>query len=196
MVANGAKVYIIGRRKNVLDSAVKNFGADGNIVAIEGDVTSKASLESAVNEIASKEQHVDLLINNSGISGPQYNMSGKTVEQIKEDLFKNANFSEWDDVFRSNVSSIYFTSLAFLPLLRAGTMAEKRFSASIINVSSVVGLSVESTKNHSYPASKAAAAHMTKLLAKSFVMTCCPALYLILGRLQSPREWHRSWSIP
>jgi NAD(P)-dependent dehydrogenase (short-subunit alcohol dehydrogenase family) len=58
LAANGCKVYITGRRKDVLqkaakDAATKELLGDrgGSIVPIEMDVTSKPSIQAAVEEV-------------------------------------------------------------------------------------------------------------------------------------------------
>ncbi|KAG6354616.1 hypothetical protein INS49_004634 [Diaporthe citri] len=42
---NGAKVYIVERRKDVLESVAKKEAKYGNFIPVVGDVTSKADLE-------------------------------------------------------------------------------------------------------------------------------------------------------
>ncbi|KAJ4413679.1 hypothetical protein N0V82_008409 [Gnomoniopsis sp. IMI 355080] len=48
---NGARVYIVGRRKEVLEKAAKEEAKHGNIIPIQGDATSKDDLERIVAQI-------------------------------------------------------------------------------------------------------------------------------------------------
>ena len=61
---NGAKVYIIGRRKEKLDRAVEAHGKDisGSLIALEGDVTSNESIKSMVKHIEDKEGYIDVWV--------------------------------------------------------------------------------------------------------------------------------------
>lgn len=61
---NGAKVYIIGRRKEKLDQAVEAHGKDisGSLIALEGDVTSNESIKSMVKHIEDKEGYIDVSV--------------------------------------------------------------------------------------------------------------------------------------
>jgi len=71
---NGVKVYIIGRRKEKLDQAVKAHGSDisGSLHAIQGDVTDNESIKRIVQEIKGKDGYIDILVNNSGTGGPGF----------------------------------------------------------------------------------------------------------------------------
>jgi len=166
LVANGAKVYILGRRKDTLEAAAKHYGQNNQIIPVECDVTSKQSIESAVKTISQNEAHIHLLVNNSGIAGPKSATEASSASRLKEDLFE---FSEWDDVYRTSISALYFTALAFLPLLKKATESEKGFSASIINVTSISGLTKASQNHFCYNSSKAGAIHLTRLLATELV---------------------------
>lgn len=89
--------------------------------------------------------HIDLLVNNSGISYIGL-LSEMSVEQ-------------WDNVLRNNLSSSFYTSKLSIPLML------KQHSGAIINISSVwgeVGASMESA----YSASKGGLNAFTKSLAK------------------------------
>src|ERR1700743_2860252 len=70
LAANGAyKVYIVGRRKCVLEEAAAACPT-GNIIPLPGDVSSKKSLEQIAARVRSEIGFINLLIANSGIGGP------------------------------------------------------------------------------------------------------------------------------
>ena len=133
-------------------------------------MTSKSSIESAISIISKSEKYIHLLVNNSGISGPSSKTEASHAQGIKEDLFAGSEFSEWDDTYRTNVAAIYFTTFAFLPLLKKATESEKGFSASIINISSISGITKNPQSHFCYNSSKAAAIHLTRLMAENLVL--------------------------
>ncbi|KAJ5267131.1 short chain dehydrogenase/reductase family [Penicillium angulare] len=54
---------------------------------------------------------------------------------------------------------------AFLPLLQNGSEQEKGFSSTVINTTSISGIVKVSQHHFAYNASKAAAIHLTKMIA-------------------------------
>lgn len=132
-------------------------------------MTSKDSLENLVAEISKKESHLDLLITNAGISGPKAEPESEDASKLKETLFNSESFSEWSDTFNTNVSSIYFTTVAFLPLLQAAKQSEhSHFSPSVIVISSMSGIMRHAQGHFSYNAAKAATAHLAKMMSYEF----------------------------
>lgn len=70
LVANGAKVYITGRRAEVLENTIKqhSFGP-GSLIALPGDVSDKHDVLRLAKEIEEKEpEGIQLLVNNAGIA--------------------------------------------------------------------------------------------------------------------------------
>ena len=63
-VAEGAYVFITGRRQPQLDAAVKQIGK--NIAAIQGDVSSLADLDRVFATIKEKKSHLDIIFANAG----------------------------------------------------------------------------------------------------------------------------------
>lgn len=79
LAANGAKVYITGRRSEKLDRAVELYsGAPGQIVPIVADVTSKDSIKSLLQQFSAKEKALHILINNAGITTSYQTPSSET----------------------------------------------------------------------------------------------------------------------
>ncbi|KAJ6178557.1 hypothetical protein N7519_009018 [Penicillium mononematosum] len=168
LAVNGAKVYITGRTKEKLDRVAELYSKDipGQIIPIAADVTSKESIKKLVNEISAKESKLHILINNAGISSPTQNTDPADPKALQEELFNNQSTTqEWEEVMRTNVTQLFFTTTAFLPLLNKGTEDEHAWSSTVVNISSISGL-VKSAQHHfAYNASKAAAVHLTKMLA-------------------------------
>ena len=65
-VAEGATVFITGRRQAELDKAVARIG--NNVEAIQGDVTSSADLERLFAQVKASHGKLDILVTSSGVS--------------------------------------------------------------------------------------------------------------------------------
>lgn len=76
---NGAKVFITGRRRELLDSVASE--SNGKIIAwvlvlsppdgrIQGDVATKEGCVAAAAAISQRTNHVDVLVNNAGVLIP------------------------------------------------------------------------------------------------------------------------------
>ncbi|WP_367253455.1 SDR family NAD(P)-dependent oxidoreductase [Pseudomonas sp. stari2] len=130
-VAQGATVFITGRRQAELDKAVAAIGP--RAIGIQGDVAKLDDLDRIYREIAEKAGHLDTLFANAG-GGDMLPLGAITEEHF-------------DRIFDANVKGTLFTVQKALPLLRDG--------ASILLTSSTT--SVQGTENFSvYSASKAA----------------------------------------
>ncbi|KAJ6258984.1 hypothetical protein Dda_5879 [Drechslerella dactyloides] len=168
--ANGAKVYIIGRRGDTLETTAEKHasGTSGSITPIQGDVTSKSSIEKVVDQIKQAEGHVNVLFNNAGVSGPKSDEASESAADTQEKMYKDQEFDDWRAVFETNVASTYFVTLAFLPLLQEGGKKSPGYSSTVINISSVSGIMKLSQNHMAYNASKAAVIHLTKMMAQNF----------------------------
>lgn len=169
LAVNGAKVYIVGRTKDKLDTVAKTYGKDieGEIIPLQGDVTSKDDIARLVKDISSRESSLHILVNNAGISGDTVSTESSSAAEMKANLFDAdaATFDDWTNTYKTNVASVYFVTAAFLPLLQASSDSTPGWSATVINTSSISGL-VKSAQHHfSYNASKAATIHLNRMLA-------------------------------
>lgn len=168
LAVNGAKVYITGRTGEKLDRVAELYSKDipGQIIPISADLTSKESIQKLHDEISSKEEALHILINNAGISSATQDTDSQDPEHLRDELFHNtSSFQQWDDVYRTNVSQLFFTTAAFLPLLQKGTEVEHGWSSTVINISSISGILKTAQHHFAYNASKGAAIHLTRLLA-------------------------------
>jgi NAD(P)-dependent dehydrogenase (short-subunit alcohol dehydrogenase family) len=131
----GMFIYLGSRDLNKGEEIVEQLNAEGfqNIKAIEIDVTDPNTILSAKNIIEKEQGHLDVLINNAGISGvvPQ-NAIETSVENYK-------------DVFDVNLYGVVRVTQAFIELLKKS--AEPR----IVNVSTSVG-SLTLQSSPSWPA--------------------------------------------
>jgi NAD(P)-dependent dehydrogenase (short-subunit alcohol dehydrogenase family) len=130
-VAEGAYVYIVGRRDSELNAAIKEIGR--NVTAVRGDVSKLEDLDRLYAQIGQEKGRLDVVFANAGIAA--YAPIGKITEQ------------HFDSIFAVNVRGVLFTVQKALPLMFDG--------ASIILNASVVG-SKGYGANSVYAATKAA----------------------------------------
>jgi NAD(P)-dependent dehydrogenase (short-subunit alcohol dehydrogenase family) len=173
LAANGVKVYATGRRLEKLKSAEFEHPSGGSVIALQMDVTDKDSIKAGVEHITSKEKCINLLVNNAGVTSVNYGDPGMpvgTVQEVSDAMFASQGFDEWLDIYKVNVASYYFTSVAFLPLLIAARDSCGYDEAgSILNISSISGITKNSQNGQfSYNASKAGTVSLTEQLAFDF----------------------------
>ncbi|KAI0835902.1 NAD(P)-binding protein [Hypoxylon sp. FL0890] len=177
LATNGAKVYITGRRADVLGTSARVHGSKeklgpdgGSIVPITMDVTSKDGIKSVVAEIKKKDGFVNVLVNNAGVWG------GRPTERPQDgpEAFSEAMLAEskednWQKSFEVNVTSQYFVTAAFLPLLAKAKSGPTGKLGTVINNSSAASfLRLSQNCQFSYNASKAAFTHLTRQMAFEF----------------------------
>jgi len=175
LAQNGARVYIVGRRGDVLKRSADVH--EGDIIDVEGDVTDVESLKKAAAQIAEKEKHLDLVVANSGIGGPSFDGEAKTADAIAEQIM-STSMDEARKLLDTNVLGYFYTSGAFLSLL-----AKSPNSPQIITVTSNAAYGRRSMAGILYSMTKAATVHMTKMLATHLsetnvrVNSIAPGLY-------------------
>ncbi|MFI6077563.1 SDR family NAD(P)-dependent oxidoreductase [Actinoplanes sp. NPDC051343] len=102
--AEGAHVYITGRRQEVLDDAVATIGHGAT--GVRGDVADLADLDRLYATVAGDNRRIDVLFANAG--GGEFS----TLEQVTEKHF--------DETFGGNTKGMLFTVQKALPLLNDG----------------------------------------------------------------------------
>ncbi|CAF4450395.1 unnamed protein product, partial [Adineta steineri] len=131
-VAEGAYVFITGRRKEMLDAAVKKIG-EKNVTGIQADASRLDQIDKIYEVIKKEKNTLDIIFANAAV----LNMA--TLPAVTE--------QQLDDTFDINVKGVLFTVQKALPILKDG-------SSIIINSSihSIKGFEAHSL----YAASKAA----------------------------------------
>lgn len=138
LIAQGAKVIITGRNKELVGKAANELGATG----IVSDQNKLEDIDTLVAEVKSKFGKVDVLFLNAGVA----NFS--SVEEATE--------AHFDGIIGSNVKGVYFTVQKFIPILNDG--ASVIFNTSVNAVLGAPGSGV-------YSASKAAIISFNRVLA-------------------------------
>jgi NAD(P)-dependent dehydrogenase (short-subunit alcohol dehydrogenase family) len=103
--AEGAQVFVSGRRQSELDKAVAAIG--GNVTAVRGDTSNLSDIDRIYQTGRDKAGRIDVLFVNAGF----YEL-GKFGE-ISEEHF--------DNTFGTNVRGLLFTVQKALPLLSKGS---------------------------------------------------------------------------
>src|SRR6201990_20073 len=130
-VAEGAYVFITGRRPAELDAAEKEIGK--NVTAVQGDVAKLADLDRLFAQIKREKGKLDIVFANAGIA--TYAALGEITEE------------HFDSIFDTNVKGLLYTVQKALPLMPDGSSVI--LNASIVSKTGVPAFSV-------YSASKAA----------------------------------------
>jgi NAD(P)-dependent dehydrogenase (short-subunit alcohol dehydrogenase family) len=130
-VAEGAYVFVTGRRERELAAAVKAIGR--NVSGIRGDASNLCDLDDLFAEIKQAKGKIDIVFANAGIA--KYAPMGSITEDAYESMFG------------INVKGLLFTVQKALPLMPDG--------ATIILNASIVG-SKGLPENSVYSATKAA----------------------------------------
>lgn len=181
LAANGAKVYITGRRMDALENAASShnpkFSTGGQIIPLGPcDVRKKEDLEKVVTELRTThgETHINLLICNAGVAGPKAEPVDESAEDLKSTLWDKESVEDWQATFETDVTAVYFTTVAFLPLLQASMQPDgplERYTSSVITISSMSGLMRHAQGHFSYNAAKGATVHLSKLMSAEFQQT-------------------------
>ena len=114
--AEGAHVFITGRRQSELDRAVNEIGP--NVTGIRGDAANLTDLDTAFAAIAQQAGRLDVLFANAGTG--EFAALGEITEE------------HFDKQFDLNVKGLLFTVQKALPLLVGG-------SSIVLNASIVSG---------------------------------------------------------
>ncbi|MBL7727664.1 MAG: 3-oxoacyl-[acyl-carrier-protein] reductase [Dinghuibacter sp.] len=144
--ANVAITYVSdgsAERAAALEEKLKATGVKAR--AYKSNAADYAACEALVNEVQKEFGAIDICVNNAGIS--------------KDNLLLRMTPEQWDEVMAINLRSIFnMTKQVIRPMMKAR-------SGSIINMSSIIGLSGNAGQS-SYAASKAGILGFTKSVAK------------------------------
>lgn len=157
-----------------LENAAKTHApkAGGQIIPLGPcDVTKKDDLQKIVKELEQKEKYINLLMCNAGVGGPKAEPEESDAGDLKKTLWENEDVAAWQGTFETDVTSVYFTTVAFLPLLQAGIEPHgplNKFGSSVIVTSSMSGMMRHAQGHFSYNAAKGATVHLTKLMSAEF----------------------------
>lgn len=140
----GADVVVAGRRAERLADTVALVEATGRrALAVPTDVTDPESATALVEAAVAHFGHVDVLVNNAGI-GTSYPATRETPEQFRA-------------VLDTNLMGAYWVAQACGRVMTPGS--------TIVNISSVIGLTTQALPQAAYASSKAGLIALTRDLA-------------------------------
>jgi len=114
-------------------------------IAYQADASNATRAAEVIDDIVKQWGRLDVLVNNAGIT--------------RDSLLMRMSDTQWDDVIRTNLTSIFnYCKAATRPMM-------KQREGSIVNISSVVGISGNAGQTN-YAASKAGMIGFSKSLAK------------------------------
>jgi NAD(P)-dependent dehydrogenase (short-subunit alcohol dehydrogenase family) len=116
-VAEGAYVYITGRRQKELDAAVAQIGR--NVTGVQGDVANLEDIDRLYAQISQEKGRIDILVANAGIAN-QNALMGQITEL------------QFDLTFGTNVRGLLFSVQKALPLMPDGASIIMNGSAASI----------------------------------------------------------------
>ena len=147
--AGAKRVYITARKAEACITAAKELSQYGECIAIPSDIATSEGLQTLVTELMSREQHIDVLVNNAGTGW------GAPFGQFPE--------KGWDKTMDINAKSPFFLTQALAPLLKKNATADN--TSSIINIGSIAGIVGNALDNFSYAISKTAIHQLTRVLS-------------------------------
>lgn len=145
---NGATVVLFGSRQETVDKALGKLKAQNPDWPVTGDapdLTDYAAVEAALKKVAETYGHLDIMVNNAGISA-------------REPLYQ-CDPAAFENIMRLNVTAVFNACRAAAPIMKA------QGGGCIISTSSMVSLYAQAS-GVGYPTSKFAVNGLTKALAR------------------------------
>lgn len=155
--AQGARVIAAARSEDKLASLVEEARQaehSGTIVPFKLDVTARAAIDQAIEQIVEKHGKIDILVNNAGIT--------------RDGLLMSMDDEQFEEVLTANLRSVFWLTRAV-----SRHMVRARYGR-IINISSVSGI-MGNAGQANYAASKAGVIGFSKSVAKELArrnITC------------------------
>ncbi|MBS4536084.1 3-oxoacyl-[Clostridium sp. D2Q-14] len=147
LAKNGADIVINysnnAKKATEVVDMIKDMGR--NAYAIKADISKMDEAKKLIKEAYEKFEKIDILVNNAGIT--------------RDNLIMRMKEEEWDDVIEVNLKGTFNVSKSIIRKMM------KQKSGSIINISSVVGITGNPGQCN-YAASKAGIIGFTKSLSK------------------------------
>ena len=160
LAAEGASIAAVARSEDALKETLEAIRAAGGVAESYAlDVSDGTAVEATIEKIVARFQHVDVLVNNAGVT--------------RDGLLMRMKSEDWDVVLNTNLKG------AFNLTKPVGRLMVKQRAGRIINISSVIGL-MGNAGQANYAASKAGLIGFSKSVAREFAsrnITCnvvCP----------------------
>lgn len=146
--AEGAKVVITGRRKEIGDQIVNDLTKAGFQASFyQIDVTDPKQCESLIEDTVKKYNRLDILVNNAGIA------KAASMEELDLDL--------WDATYNTNIRSYFVLTKAALPHLQKSGKGNIIFTSSLASIKAF-------DQQFAYGSTKSAVSQFAKMIAVSY----------------------------
>ena len=130
---------------NKVVSEINSFG--GKAYPIQADISNETSVNELIKAVLEKNDQIDVLVNNAGIT--------------KDGLLMRMKTDDWQKVLDLNLSGVFYCTRA------VSRQMLKQRKGRIINITSVVGL-IGNPGQANYSAAKAGVVGLTQSAAKEF----------------------------
>ncbi|MBR0687813.1 SDR family oxidoreductase [Bradyrhizobium manausense] len=200
LAENGARVCLFDTNQGMLDETVAEIaGLGGEIWGQVVDVTDRAAMARAFDQVARKHGRIDIVFANAGIdAGPGFlTPEGKRNPEGAIDALDD---DHWDKVIATNLTSVYNT------IKLAARYMKPQGSGRIIATSSIASIYNEPIVGTPYMPAKAGVTHLVRQAAMELgrfgilVNAIAPgpfATNIAGGRLKIPadRKAFEDWSV-
>ena len=168
MADAGARMVLVGRTRSKLDQVQEQIcESGGRAEAYELDVQDHAAVSAMAKDVVDRFGRIDVLVNNAGHSSPHRKLLTTTPEEMQS-------------VLGTNLLGAIFCAQAVVPsMLEVGR-------GTIINVSSMAGVSPGLIGGMVYSAAKAGLINFTGFLNYEFKNTGIRASVVIPGEVDTP----------
>ena len=148
--AGAERVYVTARSAETLEAKAQELSAiaSGECIPLVGDLATIAGVEALASQLAEREQHIDVLVNNAGLG------TGGAFDKM--------SVVDWDRTMDINTRSPLFLTQALLGLLKARATVDA--PSSVIFISSVAASEIFAHVM-AYSTSKKAVEHLTPQIA-------------------------------
>jgi 2-keto-3-deoxy-L-fuconate dehydrogenase len=164
----GARLALCDRNAEGLavtaDLVTSQFGVD--VLTQDCDLTNVSAIESFATKILDRFHVVDVVYNNAGV------MARLSIDETES--------SNWDEIQAINVRAPFFLVKYLMPGLKASK------SASVINVSSIAGVTPPREGNTAYATSKGALIALTRAQARDLAPLGIRVNCLVPGAIDTP----------
>jgi NAD(P)-dependent dehydrogenase (short-subunit alcohol dehydrogenase family) len=145
--AGCARVYIAARKKEQVDGTAAELGE--KVIGLVADLSQMDGIQALADEIASREDKLDLLVNNAGAAW------GEPFEEFSE--------AGWHRTVDLNMKTPFFLTQKLHGLLKAAATPER--PAKVLMIASIDGMKTNPWETYPYQASKAGLIHLTRRVA-------------------------------
>lgn len=157
LAAGCPRVYISARKIDQMQETIAEFGedAEGNsrVIGIPADLSQMDGIQSLADEMAKREDKLDILINNAGAAWGQ--------------PYLEFNEAGWHRTMDLNVKTPFFLTQKLHDLLVAAGKGDH--PAKVIHVSSIDGQRINPWETYAYQASKAGVIQLTRRMAARLI---------------------------